>query len=1163
MISDVTGYRIKRIRLVNFHNVSNATIEVNGHLFLLGDNGSGKTTILDAVHYVLTGGGNLMEFNSAARMTGSRQDGRRVQGIVLRYNVDTGPMNPAGGVSYAALELTDEHGNVLTIGVGLSAYSMEERVQRWGIIISAPLESVPWLTDEGGRFKVTEQKQMRDALMAKSAFYTIGAYEKELARRIFNNEEIFAETCRFLTMGKAYREIASSAADYHHLFKTLLPEPKTDLFERIVDSLKTLDEANQLLEDMEKKLQYLSSLEEQVKIIGDQRESIVRYGWLKIYFERNSISKRINDIDNDVEQIKKLKLEINRQISSCRDQQVALLRRIDDLRSADSAGLIRQEKELAQDIASRKSNLEFLEQKLTDASGVVDAVEKQYNRLKTDLCSQISTLSDAIKDASTLEPQLCDQRITSLEHALVSEHIIDEIPSLTVDDICGKLEEHLRGFHRDQDKQSEQLDMLRLECEEYRNEREKLLNAGSLKPPVPGLSDVLNALSDAGIDSKLLYEQLEWSEQLDSDTRSSIEECIGLEILSMITVAQRDREMANRIVFETAPSIKIYSLQEYSRDLPDWIRTAFDLRTTHPEAVMCLSFEMLSQNQPFVEKIDGRNILSFRAHRQRLTGECSQWIGQEVRRKALQMRIAELTRKISDLDGACNGLQTKITSCARTIKTTNQIREKIITGMRTVTAVSEELKRAVQEYSLRKEAFDKDNRRYCEDRDECDRMQTRHDTLLDIIKREGLEDLERRISLLDEEMIHLDEIYRNHVHEEGKLQGRLDSFQKERNDCEARNTDLENEMMTFTQKICLIVHPQPANISHYILKTKQGASFKNTESIELAIRDSQRKESTAIGSLNEKLRDPRFGSIYGFNYDENGNRLVDRRERLITDLTVSERIAIDEQRQVINEKTSELFKKIIVNEMVSFFANHLSRLEQMVRTINDLLSQRTFGTTRYRLELQKEERFAPFIEAVRKFNPFSTGSEDALRQFIDDHRDEIINSEIESVPPVLDYRNWYSYHLRMFTSNDDGILIDRRTKSVGSGGEQAVPNYLTILTIAQFLFKGNAVKLCTLLFDEAFYGIDAGRRDQLLGFASDIGLQLMVASPDQDGVRKEIPSSTTLLVVKDPGYNVHLYPFHYENPADKQINLFEDPEKDNQVVQFGEELGFETDRMQS
>lgn len=98
-------YRIVRIRLVNFHNLGTVTVDLpgGGHLFLLGDNGSGKTTLLDAIHYVLAPG--RLEFNAAARVAGSKDvGGRKVQGIVLRYNVETGAMRERG-ISYAALEL--------------------------------------------------------------------------------------------------------------------------------------------------------------------------------------------------------------------------------------------------------------------------------------------------------------------------------------------------------------------------------------------------------------------------------------------------------------------------------------------------------------------------------------------------------------------------------------------------------------------------------------------------------------------------------------------------------------------------------------------------------------------------------------------------------------------------------------------------------------------------------------------------------------------------------------------------------------------------------------------------------------------------------------------------------------------------------------------------
>ena len=94
---------------------------------------------------------------------------------------------------------------------------------------------------------------------------------------------------------------------------------------------------------------------------------------------------------------------------------------------------------------------------------------------------------------------------------------------------------------------------------------------------------------------------------------------------------------------------------------------------------------------------------------------------------------------------------------------------------------------------------------------------------------------------------------------------------------------------------------------------------------------------------------------------------------------------------------------------------------------------------------------------------------------------EIIDTEVSEVPEVLDYRNWFRYEMKVMSPNNDGKIIDRRTKSIGSGGEQAVPNYLLVMTIAHFLYEGSGVHLRTLLFDEAFYGIDAGRRDQAYG----------------------------------------------------------------------------------
>jgi hypothetical protein len=219
------------------------------------------------------------------------------------------------------------------------------------------------------------------------------------------------------------------------------------------------------------------------------------------------------------------------------------------------------------------------------------------------------------------------------------------------------------------------------------------------------------------------------------------------------------------------------------------------------------------------------------------------------------------------------------------------------------------------------------------------------------------------------------------------------------------------------------------------------------------------------------------------------------------------------------------------------------------------LSERSFGGNRYSFRRTEVDRYKRLVQIIRKFNLLDEEAGKELRDFFEDHREEILDSDREMVPDVLDYRNWFRYDMKVMAVNHKEVLMDRRTKSVGSGGEQAVPNYLLILTVAHFLYAGNELKIQALVFDEAFYGIDSERRNQLLGFATDLGLQLFVASPDQDGVKEELAHSTTLFVIKDKDFNVHLRPFHYVNPDRVNQELLAEFAKPvTSMVTFGAEL---------
>jgi uncharacterized protein YPO0396 len=261
-----------------------------------------------------------------------------------------------------------------------------------------------------------------------------------------------------------------------------------------------------------------------------------------------------------------------------------------------------------------------------------------------------------------------------------------------------------------------------------------------------------------------------------------------------------------------------------------------------------------------------------------------------------------------------------------------------------------------------------------------------------------------------------------------------------------------------------------------------------------------------------------------------------------------------EQEELISEQTLRLFRQLVMDNLVSKLQSSVLRLQEMARRIGQLLRQRTFGNNRYAFSITPQEscrRLCELVTRYRSLDPEKTEAD--LRAFIEDHADEIKNTEVGEIPPILDYRNWFRYELKVLTTGADGIVMDRKVKSIGSGGEQAVPNYLLILTIAHFLFDKDKIRLPVLIFDEAFYGIDAGRRDQLLGFASDLELQLFVASPDQDGVKKEIAYSTSIFVVKDSAYNVHLYPYHW-SAAPKQLDLLDTGGNAPSPLAFEQEL---------
>jgi uncharacterized protein YPO0396 len=237
--------------------------------------------------------------------------------------------------------------------------------------------------------------------------------------------------------------------------------------------------------------------------------------------------------------------------------------------------------------------------------------------------------------------------------------------------------------------------------------------------------------------------------------------------------------------------------------------------------------------------------------------------------------------------------------------------------------------------------------------------------------------------------------------------------------------------------------------------------------------------------------------------------------------------------------------QLVMGDLARELQEQVERLHRMVREMNQLLSGLRFGTTRYQFKLTPRTDVAELVAVVRRLSLLDDDSRARFRELIDARLEDVRRTDQGDVPELLDYRRWFEYRLSMRSTRDDDTELTRELRALGSGGEQGVPNYLLVLALAKLMFDNAAARTRPLLFDEAFYGIDAGRRDQLLRFATELGLQLVVASPDQDGVTPSVTRTTTLFLVRDDHADVHLAPYHYWNDgAAAQPELFrERPEQ--------------------
>lgn len=330
---------------------------------------------------------------------------------------------------------------------------------------------------------------------------------------------------------------------------------------------------------------------------------------------------------------------------------------------------------------------------------------------------------------------------------------------------------------------------------------------------------------------------------------------------------------------------------------------------------------------------------------------------------------------------------------------------------------------------------------------------------------------------------------------------------------EKRKEDIEKAEKEYNDAILFRLELRSSVVELYEKLRQKGTgarvmSSKNVDNVrgekENAVRhmeDEQRKYWRIVGQNHEK-----YGIGYIAYFREQYKEIAN--------------VKIEEAKQKLEEQQHTL-ENAFMEDFVSELNEAISDAKDEIDEINKELKNIPFGKDTYQfMMVEKPERLVFFnlckkfekymnsIEVYRGMNPNDEEMEYNIRQFMD------IILEEENEEEYTDYRKYFKYDMKIRSKQDGDETTAELSKKQGSAsnGEKQTPYFIILAASLMKCYPRNVSCARLAFIDEAFSALSRERIEQMVKFFEDNMFQVIYAAPPEkiDSIGSHINSTVSL-----------------------------------------------------